>query len=256
MNKWALILGASSGIGANIALSLAKKGINIYGVYLRKPNDHIIKLTKEIQKHNVEVVFKKANAANHDNISEIILELCSIKNLYIKTFIHSIAFGTLKPMIHKDKSKRLNKKNIDMTLDIMSNTLIYWTQSLFDSKLIKKSSQIITMTSAGSQKQWESYGAVSMAKAALESATRQLAFELAPYKIACNAIQAGITQTPALEKIPGYQNMISNAQKINPHKCLTTTNDVANTATLLGLSNDYWLTGNTIKVDGGESLSS
>ena len=68
MNKWALILGASSGIGANIALSLAKKGVNIYGVYLRKPNDHILKLTKEIQKHNVEVIFKKSNAANNDNI--------------------------------------------------------------------------------------------------------------------------------------------------------------------------------------------
>ena len=112
------------------------------------------------------------------------------------------------------------------------------------------------MTSAGGQKQWSSYGAVSMAKAALESATRQLAFELAPHKIACNAIQAGVTMTPALEKIPGYKNMIKRAQHSNPHKRITTTKDIANAVVLLGLSEDYWLTGNTIKIDGGESLTS
>ena len=94
-----------------------------------------------------------------------------------------------------------------------------------------------------------------MAKAALESATRQLAFELAPYKIACNAIQAGVTITPALEKIPGYKQMINNAKNTNPHKRLTSTENIAEAVTLLGLSNNYWLTGNTIKVDGGESLT-
>ena len=36
MKDWAVILGASSGIGAECALRLAKKGVNIYGVYLRK----------------------------------------------------------------------------------------------------------------------------------------------------------------------------------------------------------------------------
>ena len=41
MNKWAFILGASSGIGAKIAIELAKKGLNIYGVYIRKPAGHI-----------------------------------------------------------------------------------------------------------------------------------------------------------------------------------------------------------------------
>ena len=70
-----------------------------------------------------------------------------------------------------------------------------------------------------------------------------------------NAIQAGVTITPALEKIPGYKTMINNAKNTNPHKCLTSTKNIAEAVTLLGLSNNYWLTGNTIKVDGGESLT-
>ena len=40
MKDWALILGASSGIGAECAKRLAKRGINIYGVYLRKKNSY------------------------------------------------------------------------------------------------------------------------------------------------------------------------------------------------------------------------
>ena len=256
MNKWAFILGASSGIGANTAVAFAEKGLNIYGIYLRKPASHIEKLVKTIQEFGVQVIYKKINAANEESRIKVVKELNNIKNLNIKVFVHSLAFGALKPMINNNLSNRLNQKNIEMTLDVMSNTLIYWTQNLFDNKLITSGTQIISMTSAGGQKQWGSYGAVSMAKAALESATRQLAFELAPYKIACNAIQAGVTMTPSLEKIPGYKNMIKQAQHSNPHKRITTTKDIADAVVLLGLSENYWLTGNTIKVDGGESLTS
>ena len=145
------------------------------------------------------------------------------------------------------------KENVRQRL--VFNSLIYWTQDLFHNKLLNPGSQIISMTSAGNSKQWDSYGAVSMAKAALESATRQLAFELAPHKIACNCIQAGVTLTPALEKIPGYEKMITNAKSNNPHKQLTQTKDISQITVMIGSANHYWMTGNTIKVDGGESLT-
>ena len=87
MNNWALILGASSGIGAECAIELAKNGINIYGVYLRKKQDHIDNLKNEIEKYNVQAIFKKSNIAKENNRYEIIEELCQLKNLKIKLFI-------------------------------------------------------------------------------------------------------------------------------------------------------------------------
>tara|TARA_B100000965_G_scaffold142558_1_gene118729 strand:- start:261 stop:1031 length:771 start_codon:yes stop_codon:yes gene_type:complete len=255
MENWALILGASSGIGAECAKEFAKKGLNVYGIYLRKPKAHIDKLTREIEAFNVRAIYKKANAANPENRKKIIEEISNMKNIRIKVFIHSLAFGALKPFINKKTSNQLNQKNIEMTINVMCNSLIYWTQDLFHEKLFYPGSQIISMTSAGSQKQWQSYGAVSMAKAALESATRQLAFELACSKIACNCIQAGVTLTPALKKIPGYQTMVNNAKLNNPHNRLTLTTDVSKVAVQIGSSDSYWMTGNTIKVDGGESLT-
>ena len=108
MKDWALILGASSGIGAECAKRLAKKGINIYGLYLRKKKSEIESLTAELSQYNVEVIYKKANASNDEKRLEIIEELKSKGNIRVKMFIHSIAFGTLKKMIGDNFASCIN----------------------------------------------------------------------------------------------------------------------------------------------------
>ena len=123
------------------------------------------------------MIYKKANIANAENRKIIINELKQIKNIRIKIFIHSIAFGTLKKMI--SGNDYLNNKNIEMTSDVMCNSLVYWAQDLYNNQLLKKGSHILSMTSAGGRKNWDNYGAISIAKAGLESAMRQLAIELA-----------------------------------------------------------------------------
>ena len=252
MKQWALILGASSGIGAACAKKLAESGLNIYGIYLRKPTSVIDELTDYIKSQNVDVCFHKMNAMNQDKRSEVMNNLKDLGQ--VKCFIHSIAFGTLKPMISKDDNSSLDAKNIDMTLSVMGSSLVYWSQDLYQNNLLKKGSQIFSMTSAGGRKQWKSYGAVSMAKAALESASRQLAVELALDGIGVNAIQAGVTDTPALRKIPGNDKMIDFATKHNPSGRLTSPEDIAEYICLLSQANNSWLTGNVIRIDGGEDI--
>lgn len=252
MKQWALILGASSGIGAACARKLAEAGLNIYGIYLRKPQSVIDELTDYIKSQNVDVCFHKMNAMNGDKRLEAISNLKDLGQ--VKCFIHSIAFGTLKPMISKSNESTLDSKNIDMTLSIMGSSLVYWSQSLHQNNLLFKGSQIFSMTSAGGRKQWKSYGAVSMAKAALESASRQLAVELASDGIGVNAIQAGVTDTPALKKIPGNEKMIDFAIKNNPSGRLTTPDDIAEYIQILAQSNNSWMTGNIIRIDGGEDI--
>jgi len=154
-----------------------------------------------------------------------------------------------------DSDNNLNKKNIEMTTDVMCNNLIYWAQDLFDQNLFNKGSHILSMTSAGGRKNWNNYGAVSMAKAGLESATRQLSIELAKHEIAVNSIQAGVTDTDALRKIPGSEIMIANAKANNPHNRLTQTSDIGDFLKILVDYESSWLTGNIIRLDGGEDIT-
>ena len=48
--------------------------------------------------------------------------------------------------------------------------------------------------------------------------------------------------------------MIENAVNSNPNKRLTLPEDIGRVITNIGLSNDTWMTGNTIRVDGGEDI--
>jgi NAD(P)-dependent dehydrogenase (short-subunit alcohol dehydrogenase family) len=69
-----------------------------------------------------------------------------------------------------------------------------------------------------------------------------------------NAVRAGTTITPALQKIPGSDGVIERCRTQNPHRRLTVPEDVAEAIVLLSSTDSSWITGNVIGVDGGEAL--
>jgi len=260
-NEWALILGASSGFGEACALGLAEAGMNIFGVHLdrRATLSNVERIVQTIKNKGREAVFFNVNAADEEKRREVIDAIQKCLNekrepKFIRVFLHSLAFGTLKPFVARSPGEAITKAQMDMTLDVMANSLVYWVQDLTHRSLLAKGSRIFGMTSAGGQRVWKTYGAVSAAKAALESHIRQLALELGPMGIAANAIRAGVTDTPALRKIPGHQEMIEIARKRNPGGRLTTPKDVADTIVHLSYPECGWITGNVIGVDGGEFI--
>jgi enoyl-[acyl-carrier protein] reductase III len=168
--------------------------------------------------------------------------------------LHSLAFGTLKPFIADDPADAIDPAAMNMTLDVMAHSLVYWTQALVRQGLLGQGSRIWSMTSEGSHRVIPGYGAVSAAKAALESHTRQLAMELAPRGILVNCIQAGVTDTPALRMIPGHEQLLEGALRRHPNRRLTTPEDVANTIAALADPAVTWISGSVVFVDGGEDI--
>jgi enoyl-[acyl-carrier protein] reductase III len=83
---------------------------------------------------------------------------------------------------------------------------------------------------------------------------RQLAVELASFGISVNALQAGVTDTPAARKIPGSDRMFARAMESNPGKRLTTPEDIAEILVAFATCSSPWTTGNVIRVDGGEDI--
>ena len=261
MSKYyALILGASSGFGKAISLALAKDGVNIIGVHLDRSTTmpDVEKLISDIKATGSEAHFFNVNAADPKNRTNVMDQVEKIlsenESSTIKVFLHSLAFGTLKLFIADDPADEINQKQIEMTLDVMANSLVYWTQEIVNRKLMVRGGKIYGMTSSGGQRQIEFYGAVSAAKACMESYIRQLAMELGRFGISANSLRAGVTETPALSKIPKSKNIIDNAIQRNPVHRLTTPEEVALFVVDNYKQDSHWMTGNVINLDGGESV--
>lgn len=259
MADWALVLGASSGFGEAVALELAASGMNVFGVHLdRKPAlPNVNRIITSVRQTGVQVEFFNINAADHakrEHTLDAISDSLSEAGGTVRVLVHSLAFGSIRPFWSEDE-ETITPAQLEMTLDVMASSLIYWTQGLLSRDLMKSGGRILAMTSAGGTHVWPRYGAVSSAKAALEANCRQLAYELAPLGITCNAVRAGVTDTPALRKITDYQVMVDFARGHNPSGRLTTPEDVAKAVALLCDPRSQWMTGNVINVDGGEYVA-
>lgn len=168
--------------------------------------------------------------------------------------VHSLAFGTLRPATGT-KAERLSTRHLDMTLEVMAHSLLYWTQALMDRGWLMDGARIFALTSSGSLFAIPQYGAVSAAKAALEAHVRQLAVELAPRGIRANAIMAGLCRTPSFDKIPGSDDHAERLLARHPSGRLTRPEDVAACIVALSGPGAAWMTGNVIRVDGGETVA-
>lgn len=260
--QWALILGASSGFGGTSAVALAEAGMNIVGVHLdrRSTMANVEQIISQIEAHDRQAVFHNMNAADAtkrgDMLDSLRQQLDSDGGpVGVRILLHSLAFGTLGPYIGAKEERPITQRQMEMTLDVMANSVVYWAQDMVSRGLLGTGSKIYGMTSGGDMRVIPQYGAVSAAKAALAAHLRQLAVELAPQGISANAIKAGITHTPALEKIPAGMQLLDFAENHNPSGRVTEPGDIARAIIGLSLDDSNWVTGNTINVDGGEDIT-
>jgi enoyl-[acyl-carrier protein] reductase III len=265
--RWALILGASSGMGEATAITLAEAGYRICGIHLdfRAALAHVEEVKARIEAAGSEALYVNMNAADDDKRASALGMLrdrfetsrAQGRHPFVKVVMHSLAFGSLVPFLHEDPKQAVDRKKMEMTQDVMANSLVYWVQDLWRGGFLESGSRIFAMTSEGSTRVIPSYGVVSSAKAALESHTRQLAMELARLGsgVTANAIRAGVTQTPALMKIPERDAIIEAAVKRNPTGRMTTPRDVAEAILALSADGAGFINGEVVGVDGGEYIT-
>jgi NAD(P)-dependent dehydrogenase (short-subunit alcohol dehydrogenase family) len=255
MGEWAIVLGGSSGFGLAAVKKLASHGMNVALLYretaaVEKPLKII--LQQLAVDNGVTILPYNINALDETGRASFIGQFTASnenkKN--VKLLLHSIARGNLKPLFAAEDV--LSVEDIQLTTYAMSNSLLDWTRLLLQHNLFCDDARIIGLTSEGAHKYWQGYAAVSIAKSSLESLAKYMAVELSKYGLRTNIIQAGITATPSLKKIPESEALMDYAVKRNPFKRMTEPADVANAVYLLCTPEAAWINGALLHVDGGE----
>jgi len=252
---WALVLGGSSGIGWATAKQLAGQGMNVALVH-RDRKTFIKSWVPEwdqATKLPIKTLRWNKNALLEDNMSEIIDDIAGAveKEEKIRVYVHAISRGNLKKL---SGDNSLLEQDVLQTAQAMGVSFYQWAKALRERGLLSTGSRCIGFTSAGNQRVWSNYAAVSVAKNTLESLSRSMAVEWGPEGIRSNLIQAGITDTVSLRMIPGWEKLLEHAEHSNPLGRGTRAGDVARVVDLLCREESDWINGAIIPVDGGENL--
>ena len=285
--RWAIVLGASRGIGLACAERLAADGYNLCLVY-RESRAHLAMVSAafaDLERLGSTVLHFNTDAISDVGRKDVLDQLQSaLKHEdHVAVLVHSLAKGALKPLItecatdnqwpegydRQQPSKApltaggeakqrpvqpLSLRDLQLTIDAMGSSLLSWVNDLRLRQLLASDMRVIALTSEGARRAWPGYAAVSAAKAVLESLVRSIALELGPSGVRANCVQAGVCDTQALRQIPGSEQLKLHALSRNPMGRLTTPDDVAQVVALLCRPEAAWINGTLLIADGGEHL--
>jgi NAD(P)-dependent dehydrogenase (short-subunit alcohol dehydrogenase family) len=224
-----LIIGASSGIGKQLALQLANSGNRVYGTYFKN----------EMQSENERISYHPLNVTD-ETISLDFLpeELAGV--VYCPGSIQLRPFERIKPQDFIN----------DYYLQVIGSIKVLQQAA---SKLKQSEhASVVLFSTVAVQTGLPFHTQVSASKGAIEGLTKALAAEYAP-KIRVNCIAPSLTDTPlAASLLNTDQKKEANALR-HPLKRVGSAEDIANLAEFLLSQKSSWITGQIMHVDGGIS---
>ena len=165
----------------------------------------------------------------------------------IDVLVHSIAYAgrdELSKPYHET-----SREGFKTAMDISVFSLVALTHAFLP--ILNPGASVMCMTYYGSVKVAPRYNVMGVAKAALESSTRYLAYDLGPQNIRVNAISAGPIRTLAAAGVGGFRDMYKHFADIAPMRENVTIEDVGNSAVFLASDLSRHITGEVLYVDSG-----
>ncbi len=165
----------------------------------------------------------------------------------IDVLVHSVAFAGRDELSGPYYST--SREGFRMALDISVFSFVALAREF--RPLMSAGGSMLCMTYYGSVKVAPHYNVMGVAKAALESSTRYLAYDLGPEKIRVNAISAGPIRTLAAAGVGGFRDMYKHFAEVSPLRENVTSEDVGNAAVFLASDLSTRITGEVLYVDFG-----
>ena len=225
-----LIIGASSGIGAQLSKNLAAAGHNVTGTYNKNTDYDVI---PGVSMHQLNVM---EDELNMDFIPETIDGL-----------VYCVGSINLKPF------KRIKPENFLEDFNLQVVGAIKVLQRITPHFKNSEAPSVVFFSTVAVQNGFNFHSQVSTSKGAIEGLTRALAAELAP-AIRVNCIAPSLTQTPLASKLLSSEEKIEANDKRHPLGRIGQPEDLAQMAQFLLSSKSGWITGQVFGVDGGMSV--
>jgi enoyl-[acyl-carrier protein] reductase I len=165
----------------------------------------------------------------------------------IDVLVHSIAFAGRDELT--GPFYNTSREGFKNAMDISVYSFIGLTKAFLP--ILNPGASLMCLTYYGSVKVAPHYNVMGVAKAALESSTRYLAYDLGPQKIRVNAISAGPIRTLAAAGVGGFRDMYKHFADMSPMRENITIEDVGNAAVFLASDMSKKITGEVLYVDSG-----
>jgi NAD(P)-dependent dehydrogenase (short-subunit alcohol dehydrogenase family) len=239
--KTILITGASSGIGACLAKYCDELGASV--ILTARSADKLAALSTEMR-NNTRII--PADLTKESDLQNLISELPIIDG-----FVHCA--GKIQPF----PIKFIKQKHIDDLFSINLNSAILLSSALLKSKKLNQGASVVFISSISAEFPYMGGSLYSASKAALTSFARSFALENASFKIRANIVEPALVKTEMFEQTKRAYDE-NEFEKFISHYPLGVgePQDVANTIAFLLSDLSKWITGTTIRMDGGLLLNS
>ncbi|MGD9365764.1 MAG: SDR family NAD(P)-dependent oxidoreductase [Desulfobacteraceae bacterium] len=245
-NKNAIVSGGSQGIGAAIALALGRQGANVCLLY-RKHEETAQNLAEEIRKLGAKAMAVKCDIASFADAKMV-----------VDTTVEQ--FGGVDILVNNagmnwdGVSWKMSEEQWDRVIEVNLKGYFNFTRHVAPLLKEQKSGKIINVTSINGLRGKFGQSNYSASKAGIIGYTKAIAKELGAFGVNVNAVAPGLIETPMLKESEARDKIIDMAMGEIVLKRVGTPEDVANVVVFLASDLSRHITGEVIKVDGGQYI--
>lgn len=242
--EWALVTGASSGIGRSVAIELSRR----YNLVLNGRDAARLEETKAACCVDVDTCLWPFDLGKVDELSESLVAFMRGKELRITSFVHCAGVSRLLPI----RGTKLSDLHDTFNTNVFAPFLV--VQVLASRRINGDTLKSVVFISSNiSNRGSKAFSAYGASKSGLDGLMRCLAVELAP-NVRVNSVLPGAVRTRMTENIFANDEVVARMKTQYPLGLGQTCN-IADVVSFLLSDKASWITGQQITVDGGATIN-
>lgn len=242
-----LVTGGSRGLGAAIVRALGARGAFVV-IGCRAAVEQAEGTLAAVRAAGGDGMVVRANLVHPDEVR--VLAAAALAGGPLDALVHAAALGAFKPLL----ATRANQWQLTTDTDARGFLLLVQALAELGPAGLRDGARIVALSSPGAERVVAAYGAIGVAKAALEATVRALAVELGGRRITVNAVVPGLVADTSVAAHPAYAELAAAVAARTPLGRLATAADVVPVVLALLSGELAFVTGQRLLVDGGAGL--